>query len=142
MNHVDMPVDFPDDKPAARGCAIQNWALLKTSVAISPCRLPVCWATGGLSLFLAASLRNLELGDYWMAVYRYDLQLGPITGGCLVSVERALYIYPIGEVTRLPFEWYCRCQKARLVHHTCKSATRALWYIKCSLNDFRASWLL
>ena len=85
---------------------------------------------------------NLELGDYWMAVYRYDLQLGPITGGCLVSVERALYIYPIGEVTRLPFEWYCRCQKARLVHHTCKSATRALWYIKCSLNDFRASWLL
>ena len=21
---------------------------------------------------------NLELGDYWMAVYRYDLQLGPI----------------------------------------------------------------
>ena len=63
---------------------------------------------------------NLELGDYWMAVYRYDLQLGPITGGCLVSVERALYIYPIGEVTRLPFEWYCRCQKARLVHHTCK----------------------
>ena len=78
---------------------------------------------------------NLELGDYWMAVYRYDLQLGPITGGCLVSVERALYIYPIGEVTRLPFEWYCRCQKARLVHHTCKSATRAL-------NDFRASWLL
>ena len=22
---------------------------------------------------------NLELGDYWMAVYRYDLQLGPVS---------------------------------------------------------------
>ena len=71
-----------------------------------------------------------------------DIRGDSLVARCLVSVERALYIYPIGEVTRLPFEWYCRCQKARLVHHTCKSATRALWYIKCSLNDFRASWLL
>ena len=49
-----------------------------------------------------------------------DIRGDSLVARCLVSVERALYIYPIGEVTRLPFEWYCRCQKARLVHHTCK----------------------
>ena len=64
-----------------------------------------------------------------------DIRGDSLVARCLVSVERALYIYPIGEVTRLPFEWYCRCQKARLVHHTCKSATRAL-------NDFRATELV
>ena len=47
-----MPVDFPDDKPAARGCAIQNWALL-----IAVTLEAVVWRSI-LQL-------NLELGDYW-----------------------------------------------------------------------------
>ena len=81
---------------------------------------------------------NLELGDYWMAVYRYDLQLGPITGGCLVSVERALYSECIPSTgTGAGFGGM-----PSLVGPTSSYPWRFLLHFLAGLDIFRRGWVL
>ena len=70
MNHVDMPVDFPDDKPAARGCypqwmsfnlgriTGQLWIAVSTSMASS---LPVFGVTHDYLLDVAYLTARLVL---------------------------------------------------------------------------------